>query len=45
MTPSLWLLVIISQAALVGGQIFLKRAMTRREQAAATAVAQVDQHS
>ena len=33
MTPSLWLLVIISQAALVGGQIFLKRAMTRREQA------------
>ncbi len=32
MTPALWLLVIVSQVALVGGQIFLKRAMLRREQ-------------
>ena len=28
-----WFLVIISQLALVAGQIYLKRAMTRREQA------------
>jgi len=27
-----WLLVVISQLALVAGQIFLKRAMSRREQ-------------
>ena len=31
MNPTAWLLVIISQLALVAGQIFLKRAMSRRE--------------
>src|SRR4051812_44219798 len=31
MSPLLWILVIISQLALVAGQIFLKRAMSRRE--------------
>ena len=31
MSPTAWLLVIISQLALVAGQIFLKRAMSRRE--------------
>ena len=33
MSLTAWLLVIISQLALVAGQIYLKRAMTRREQA------------
>jgi drug/metabolite transporter (DMT)-like permease len=31
MSLTAWLLVIISQLALVAGQIFLKRAMSRRE--------------
>jgi undecaprenyl phosphate-alpha-L-ara4N flippase subunit ArnE len=31
MSPLAWLLVIVSQLALVAGQIFLKRAMSRRE--------------
>jgi drug/metabolite transporter (DMT)-like permease len=31
MSPGVWLLIIISQLALVAGQIFLKRAMSRRE--------------
>jgi len=31
MSPLLWILVVISQLALVTGQIFLKRAMSRRE--------------
>jgi len=31
MSPLLWTLVIISQLALVVGQIYLKRAMSRRE--------------
>ena len=33
MSLTAWLLVIISQLALVAGQIYLKRAMSRREQA------------
>ena len=32
MTPLVWLLVVVSQVAMVAGQIFLKHAMTRREQ-------------
>jgi len=32
MTPTIWILVIVSQIALVAGQIFLKHAMERREQ-------------
>ena len=31
MSLTVWLLVIVSQLALVAGQIFLKRAMSRRE--------------
>jgi uncharacterized membrane protein len=34
MSLTAWMLVIISQLALVAGQIFLKRAMSRRELAA-----------
>jgi drug/metabolite transporter (DMT)-like permease len=33
MSALTWTLVLISQLALVAGQIYLKRAMTRREQA------------
>jgi undecaprenyl phosphate-alpha-L-ara4N flippase subunit ArnE len=33
MSLTAWVLIIISQLALVAGQIYLKRAMSRREQA------------
>ena len=33
MSVTAWVLVVISQLALVAGQIYLKRAMSRREQA------------
>ncbi len=31
MTPLVWLLVVVSQVAMVAGQLLLKHAMTRRE--------------